>query len=108
MAQFWTLVLSVGIYNPCHKALLAKVNNRLTGKATSATSGEQIIARSKLLLDLDPDREAHITGIPTNKTEHQAALDLAKVIRDTLSTGGRKYVPSGIAGFDSEEEKEVA
>jgi len=25
-----------------------------------------------------------------------------------LSTGGRKYVPSGIAGFDSEEEKEVA
>ena len=27
---------------------------------------------------------------------------------DDLSTGGRKYVPSGIAGFDSEEEKEVA
>lgn len=82
---------AAGIYatiNPCEPALLAKVNNRLIGKATTATSGEQIIARRNLLFDLDPSRVANITGIPTNDTEHQTALDLAKVIRDTLRGEG--------------------
>ncbi|HEX3643714.1 MAG TPA: hypothetical protein VHV10_20685 [Ktedonobacteraceae bacterium] len=82
---------ATGVYatiNPCVPDLLAKVNNRIIGKATTATSGEQIIARRNLLLDLDPARVANIAGIPTNNTEHQTALDLGKVIRDTLSAEG--------------------
>jgi hypothetical protein len=81
-----------GIYmtiNPCPDALLARANNRLNDrKVAAATSDDQIVKRRILFLDLDPERERGVTGIPTNEREHQIALERAQYIRDNLLAGG--------------------
>jgi putative DNA primase/helicase len=82
---------ATGIYitiNPCQPALLARANNRFKDKNVTATNDKQIVARQWLLLDVDPDREGGITGIPTNNAEHQIALDFVQDVCSTLSSEG--------------------
>lgn len=82
---------ATGIYitiNPCPIDLLAYTKNRLRGQDVKGAQDEQIVARRFLLLDLDPDRAGGIAGIPSNDSEHAAALTLAANIRDTLTPEG--------------------
>src|SRR6266487_3476153 len=82
---------AAGIYitvNPVHPALLARANNSLKSKKVTATTDEQIIARQWILLDCDPERAGHVSGIPTNDDEHQTALTLVQELRDALTQEG--------------------
>src|SRR5437879_3376924 len=82
---------AAGIYltiNPCQPALLARANNRLKDKKVTATTDDQILIRQFLLLDVDPEREGHVTGVPTNDTEHQIALDFIQDVCDELRSEG--------------------
>ncbi|HTD20530.1 MAG TPA: hypothetical protein VK667_13485, partial [Ktedonobacteraceae bacterium] len=80
-----------GIYitiNPCQPALLARANNRLKDKKVTATTDEQIVTRQYLLIDADPERDGHVTGVPANDTEHQIALDFVQSICAELANEG--------------------
>jgi hypothetical protein len=79
-----------GLYvtiNPCQPALLNRAVNRLKDKI-SATNDDQIVTRKYLILDCDPEREGHITGIPANEQEHQTALDFAETVYCALKDMG--------------------
>jgi hypothetical protein len=80
-----------GIYitiNPCQPALLGRVNNRLKDKKIAATTDQQIVKRQYLLLDADPEREGHVTGIPSNDREHQISLDFIETVCRALKALG--------------------
>jgi hypothetical protein len=82
---------AAGIYitiNPCQPALLARANNRLKDKKVTATTDDQIVTRQYLLLDADPEREGHVTGVPSNDAEHQIALDFVRDVCDELRSEG--------------------
>lgn len=78
--------------NPCDPSLLGRANNRTKFGGTS-TADENIIRRSGLLIDLDPNRLAD-----TNSTDRQmrAAMALADRIEADLSAAGW---PAGIKGM---------
>ena len=68
--------------NPCNPALLARRSNRTIDWADTTTSDADVTSRRWLPIDLDPIRPSKISS--TN-VEHEAALNLARTIRDDLS-----------------------
>lgn len=80
-----------GVYvtlNPVDPALLARAANRVRrrlGKKETATVDANIVGRTRLLIDLDALRP---TGISATEAEHEAALALARKIRDELKAEG--------------------
>jgi hypothetical protein len=72
--------------NPCLPELLARSANRTCRAQKGLTTSDiDISHRLWLLVDLDPVRPS---GISSTDVEHQAALDLAWHIRDTLLARG--------------------
>ena len=72
--------------NPVTPALLARASNRLApAKRDCSTADVDVLARRWLPIDCDPDRPA---GISSTDDEHEAALALAREIRDGLSSLG--------------------
>ena len=65
--------------------LLARANNQLVFSPASTTSDSEITRRRWLMLDLDPVRPSDISA---TDEEMNAALDLARHIRSTLSGEG--------------------
>lgn len=76
-----------GVYttlNHCNEAMLARANERLKANADRTADGH--IERIKnLLVDIDPIRPA---GISSSDQEHEAALELAQIIRADLKKQG--------------------
>ncbi len=74
-----------GIYfipNPVNPDLFARAANRLRKAAKGeSTSDKDIVARRWLLIDCDPQRPS---GVSATNTEHEAALERASRISDTL------------------------
>jgi AAA domain len=79
---------AAGIYitlNSVKPALQARANNRIRLRAEQTTSDADIETRVWLLLDLDAKRPA---GISSSDSEHEAALDRARLVRDYLTREG--------------------
>lgn len=80
-------VKAEGIYttlNPCSEALLARAHERL--KANVDRTVDKDIARiCNLLIDLDP---LGPSGISSSEAEHQAALTMARTIKEDLDKKG--------------------
>jgi P4 family phage/plasmid primase-like protien len=81
-----------GVYltlQPCKPDLLARAHNRLRSsdemRKASATSDQYVTRLRWLLVDLDPERPADIS---TTEEEHEAALELARSIKDALQALG--------------------
>ena len=74
-----------GIYvtvNPCKPELLARAAYKLTcAKTRPTTTDPEILKRKWLLVDCDAKRSS---GISSSDEEHQAALDTARCIRQSL------------------------
>lgn len=73
-----------GIYvtiNPVDPALIARAHNRIKAKAQTSTGDQHVVSRRWLMLDLDPVRPS---GISSTKSEADAAVGLARRIRDEL------------------------
>ncbi len=75
--------------------LLARCNNRLEFRAKHTTSGEDIVKRSWLFIDIDPKRKS---GMSATSGEMQAAIDLADSIRNELQSLGWSNPLSGMSG----------
>ena len=72
--------------NPVNPALLGRANNRIApARRDNSTADGDVLARRWLPIDCDPVRPA---GIASTDTEHEAALALAREIRDGLSSIG--------------------
>jgi hypothetical protein len=74
-----------GVYvtlNPVPEPLFAAAPNMLRQHVREATKDDQIVKRIRLLIDLDADREEAKSN--ATDAEHEAALDLARLIRDDL------------------------
>ncbi len=77
-----------GIYvtlNPVNPALKARAANRIKSWARNTTSDSDILRRRWLPIDIDPVRPS---GISSTDEEHEAALAVAKKIRDWLADIG--------------------
>jgi hypothetical protein len=77
-----------GVYttlNPVKRALLARAANRVKIKARVATADDDIERRRWLLIDCDPRRPSEISS---SDSEHEAALQLALLIRTILWEAG--------------------
>ena len=77
-----------GIYvtiNPVRRDLLARAANRLHAHARHTTSDVDVLCRHWLPLDFDPVRPA---GISSSNSEHQAALERARLVRDEMRKRG--------------------
>jgi hypothetical protein len=75
-----------GIYytlNPVNPALLGRYYNRLQDYAKYTTSDLDIVKRRWLPVDLDGTRPA---GISASATEHEAALERARLIRQEMAS----------------------
>lgn len=74
-----------GIYvtaNPCKPELLARAAYKVTSaNSRPTTTDTEILKRKWLLVDCDAQRS---TGISSSDEEHQAALETAKSIRESL------------------------
>lgn len=80
-------VKAEGVYvtlNPCQEALLGRANERLKAHV-DRTKDAEISHIKNLLIDLDPIRP---TGISSTDAEHEAALDMAQIIRADLEKKG--------------------
>lgn len=76
-----------GIYttlNPCQDALIGRADHRLKA-GVNRTKDEEIEKIQNLLIDLDPIRPE---GISSTDAEHQAALEMAQIIRADLTKEG--------------------
>jgi len=71
--------------NPVQPDLFARSANKPKKYADETTADGNITYRRWLLIDLDPIRPA---GISSNQTEHDAALQMARNIREWLITQG--------------------
>jgi DNA-binding MarR family transcriptional regulator len=77
-----------GVYltlNPAKPALLARSCNRAKLRAEQTTTDADVLCRRRLLVDVDATRPA---GVSSTDAEHEAALDLTRVIRDSLDGDG--------------------
>lgn len=91
VSEIKQIASAAGIYatiNPCTPELRARANNRLKDKKITATTDQQIVRRQYLFLDADPEREGHVTGIPSNEREHQLALDFVETVCEELKHEG--------------------
>jgi hypothetical protein len=80
-------VWATGVYitlNPANEALLSRANERLKA-GVSRTKDEEIQHILNLLFDLDPIRPE---GISSTDAEHEAALEMARIIIDDLKEEG--------------------
>lgn len=80
-------VQATGIYvtlNPCQEALLARANERLKAQV-DRTADHNITGIRNLLIDIDPIRP---TGISSTDQEHEAALEMAQIIKADLAKEG--------------------
>ena len=78
---------ATGVYltlNPCQEALLARANERLVA-GVGRTKDAEIPRIRNLLIDLDPIRPE---GISSTDAEHEAALEMAEIIRADLENEG--------------------
>ncbi|MGO9174676.1 MAG: hypothetical protein ACLQED_00815 [Desulfobaccales bacterium] len=78
-----------GIYitlNPCQEALLARANQRLIAQV-DRTADDHIKRFKNLLIDVDAD-PGGVSGVSSINAEHNAALEMAAVIRADLSKEG--------------------
>ena len=64
--------------NPVAPDLIARSENRLQTYAKQTTSDKDILRRTWLPIDLDPERPS---GISATEEEHQAALDMAEKMK---------------------------
>ncbi|HUY90661.1 MAG TPA: phage/plasmid primase, P4 family [Pirellulales bacterium] len=72
--------------NPVHPDCAARVLNRVAwAKRGMTTKDSEIIHRTGLLLDFDPVR---LTGIASTSDEHEAAIELARKVREWLKEQG--------------------
>lgn len=72
--------------NPAHGDCIARTHNKLTfAKRGMTTKDSEIVKRTAILLDFDPKR---LTGIASTDAEHDAALQLARNVRDFLTGCG--------------------
>ncbi|QQE74170.1 hypothetical protein KDJ56_20390 [Brevibacillus composti] len=71
--------------NPVKPALLARAENRVVERAKQTTSDVDIDRRCWFPIDFDPVRPA---GISSTDEEHEAAIALAKEVRDQLREKG--------------------
>jgi hypothetical protein len=79
---------SAGVYwtmNRVDPKLRARAQDRLQSNAKHTTTDANILVRRNLLLDIDATRPA---GISSTDTEHKAALDMARGIRQKLMEEG--------------------
>ena len=82
-------VKAKGIYitlNPCPEALLARANQRLIAQV-ERTADAHIKRFKNLLIDVDSD-PGGVTGVSSINAEHEAALEMAAVIRADLTKEG--------------------
>jgi len=80
-------IQATGIYitmNPCEEALLSRANERLVA-GVGRTKDTEIPHIRNLLVDLDPIRPE---GISSTDFEHEAALEMAQIIRADLENQG--------------------
>lgn len=75
---YWTL-------NPVNRAALSRAENKVRSFADDTTKDLDILTRRLLGVDFDPIR---LAGISSTETEHQAALDLAALVRKELLAEG--------------------
>lgn len=76
-----------GVYitlNPCQEALLARADHRLKAHV-DRTADHHIDKINNLLIDIDPQRP---TGISSTGPKHEAALEMAQIIRADLTKEG--------------------
>ncbi len=72
--------------NPINRALLARANNRVRAPGKEPlTADHDVVVRRWLLVDFDPVRPA---GISSTDAEHNAAIELAFLVRAALSREG--------------------
>lgn len=74
-----------GIYitpNPVKPDIMARSYNRISPWAQHSTNDNEITSRRWLLVDIDAKRDK---GISSSEAEHQAALDRASTIKNTLT-----------------------
>ena len=86
-----------GIYttlNPCQEGMLGRAHERLKANA-ARTADKDIVRLTNLLLDLDPIRPQ---GVSSSDPEHDAALNLAALIREDLAGRGWPEPLSGDSG----------
>jgi hypothetical protein len=86
-AELAVQIVAEGIYttlNPCQEALLARANHRLKAHA-DRTADQNISGIKNFLIDIDPSRP---TGISSTGMEHEAALEMARIIQAGLAKEG--------------------
>ncbi|MEI6398753.1 MAG: hypothetical protein WCO71_08285, partial [Pseudomonadota bacterium] len=71
--------------NPVHPDLLARANNCHKYRVKNTTGDEEVLKRTRLLIDCDPTRPA---GISSSDPEHEAALKKCRDVRDYLRSLG--------------------
>ncbi len=75
-----------GIYatiNPVNPALLARAQNRSVNNAKTTTSDADILKRTRFPIDFDAIRPS---GISSTDAEHNAAIEIARTVRQFLTT----------------------
>ena len=80
-----------GVYftcNPCRPELLARGNSRIIEWADQTTADSEILRRTLLPCDFDPDRPS---GIGATDQEKAAAAELAEATEDALRARGWPY-----------------
>jgi hypothetical protein len=88
-AELVTKIEAAGIYvtlNPCKEAYLARANHRLK-VSIPRTEDKHIEAYKNLLIDVDAD-PGGVSGVSSTDAEHDAALEMAQIIRADLTKDG--------------------
>ncbi len=86
-AELAVRVYATGVFvtlNPCQESLLARANERLKAQV-ERTKDVEISRTANMLIDLDPIRPA---GISSTNGEHEAALEMAQLIKSDLEGEG--------------------
>ncbi|MCH7950920.1 MAG: DUF3631 domain-containing protein [Candidatus Dadabacteria bacterium] len=71
--------------NPVDPALLGRANNRLIEKAKATTSDHNVIKRTLLLIDVDPERPSGISSSDEEKKKTKVVVE--KIYKDLKSRG---------------------
>jgi len=71
--------------NPVDPALLGRADNKLKEKAKTTTSDNNIVKRTLLLIDIDPDRPSGISSSDEEKKKTKVVVE--KIYKDLKSRG---------------------